>query len=230
MTFRGVMRFGTVEPISRRTYIPSPPCISLPLELPSAQSDLASHPHRSNLTRFASHSRAGNFKAAHEIYVKGCSAKYLDYPDYLLEMWLAFEHQNGTLSDLEFTMTKVKRQRRGLEAKRFRVSPFFPSDRFSVFCGSWVKRSADKLCMCRRLKQLANRLQSPRNQRPTQWKWTISSIRSSTPHQLQNDLATKRSTRLVRQRRNQRSNPLNHRPLLLLPPPFRRSRRGQFGL
>lgn len=67
------------------------------------------------------YSRAGNFKAAHEVYVKGCSAKGLDYPDYLLEMWLAFEHQNGTLSDLEFTITKVKRQRRGLEAKRIRV-------------------------------------------------------------------------------------------------------------
>lgn len=67
-------------------------------------------------------SRYGNLKEAHEVYVKGCSVRFLDYPEYLLEAWLSFEHQNGTLADLEFAITKVKRQRKGLEAKRYRVS------------------------------------------------------------------------------------------------------------
>lgn len=64
----------------------------------------------------------GNLKRAHEIYVKGCSSKGLDYPEYLLEAWLAFEKQNGNLADLEFAMTKIKRQKKGLEKKRYRVS------------------------------------------------------------------------------------------------------------
>lgn len=68
------------------------------------------------------YSRIGNFKKAHEVYLEGCSARFLDYPEYLLEAWLTFEHQNGTLADLEFTIAKVKRQRRGLEARRRRVS------------------------------------------------------------------------------------------------------------
>lgn len=64
----------------------------------------------------------GNLLRAHEIYVKGCSAKGLDYPEYLLEAWLTFEKQNGNLADLEFSMTKIKRQKKGLERKRYRVS------------------------------------------------------------------------------------------------------------
>lgn len=74
------------------------------------------------LLTFCSFSRRmGNLKTAHEIYVKGCSAKGLDYPEYLLEAWLAFEKQNGNLADLEFATAKIKRQKAGLERKRYRV-------------------------------------------------------------------------------------------------------------
>ena len=66
-------------------------------------------------------SRRGNIQKAHETYVKGCSARGLDYPDYLLEAWLAFEKQNGNLADLEFSMNKIKRQKKGLQRKRLRV-------------------------------------------------------------------------------------------------------------
>lgn len=65
--------------------------------------------------------RHGDFVKAHEVYVKGCSAKFLDYPEYLLAMWEQFEKTHGTLADLEFAVVKIRRQRKGLERKRFRV-------------------------------------------------------------------------------------------------------------
>ncbi|BGP20599.1 hypothetical protein JCM10213_007133 [Rhodosporidiobolus nylandii] len=64
--------------------------------------------------------RMGDYKRAHEVYVAGCSAKGLDYPEYLLDAWMTFEQEYGTLSDLEFTITKTKRQRKGLEKRRAR--------------------------------------------------------------------------------------------------------------
>lgn len=66
----------------------------------------------------ALHSRIGRFRKAHEVYIAGCAARFLDYPEYLLEAWLSFEKQNGTLSDLEFTLTKVKRQQKRIAARR----------------------------------------------------------------------------------------------------------------
>ncbi|GAA5869364.1 hypothetical protein JCM8547_008653 [Rhodosporidiobolus lusitaniae] len=64
--------------------------------------------------------RMGNYAEAHKIYVSGCSAKGLDYPEYLLDAWMTFETEYGTLSDLEFTIQKTKRQRKGLEKRRAR--------------------------------------------------------------------------------------------------------------
>ncbi|KAK4054023.1 Splicing factor [Microbotryomycetes sp. JL221] len=64
--------------------------------------------------------RRNNIPRAHEIYSKGCSAKGLDYPEYLLEAWLTFEKQNGNLADLEYSMNRIKRQKKGLERKRYR--------------------------------------------------------------------------------------------------------------
>ncbi|GAA5836247.1 hypothetical protein JCM11251_001440 [Rhodosporidiobolus azoricus] len=64
--------------------------------------------------------RNGNYQSAHEIYVAGCSAKGLDYPEYLLDAWMSFEEEYGNLADLEFTITKTKRQRKGLEKRRAR--------------------------------------------------------------------------------------------------------------
>ncbi|KAI5481378.1 pre-mrna splicing factor 24 [Pseudohyphozyma bogoriensis] len=64
--------------------------------------------------------RAGDLKSAHKVYQTGCTQKSLDYPEYLLEAWLAFEKHSGTLDDLEYTVRKVGRQKKGLEAKRMR--------------------------------------------------------------------------------------------------------------
>lgn len=66
--------------------------------------------------------RAGNFSTAHTVYADGCGAKNLDYPEYLLEAWLNFEKQNGTLIDLEFTLVRIKKQKKGIQARRERVS------------------------------------------------------------------------------------------------------------
>ncbi|GAA5883970.1 hypothetical protein JCM6882_002087 [Rhodosporidiobolus microsporus] len=64
--------------------------------------------------------RSGDYKRAHETYVAGCSAKGLDYPEYLLDAWMAFEQEYGNLADLEFTIVKTRRQRKGLEKRRAR--------------------------------------------------------------------------------------------------------------
>ena len=103
-------------------------------------------------------------------------------------MWLAFEHQNGTLTDLEFAITKVKRQRRGLEAKRLRVSP----NSFFVVSAIRFRERLTIVGMYRRLKQLVNRPRPSHNQQRIRWTSTISSIRSSkTPQPPRNDLAKK---------------------------------------
>ncbi|GAA5825178.1 hypothetical protein JCM5353_002251 [Sporobolomyces roseus] len=64
--------------------------------------------------------RAGRYQHAHEVYVQGCSARGLDYPEYLLEPWLTFERECGTAEDLQFALVKVKRSRKGLEKRRAR--------------------------------------------------------------------------------------------------------------
>lgn len=48
--------------------------------------------------------------------------KNLDFPEYLLQLWLEFERQNGTLVDLEFTISRIAKLKKGLEARRARVS------------------------------------------------------------------------------------------------------------
>lgn len=67
-------------------------------------------------------SRVGQYQKAHEVYSEGCSAKGLDYPEYLIEAWVLFETEYGNLADLEYTLVRSKRQRKGLERRRARVS------------------------------------------------------------------------------------------------------------
>ncbi|SCZ99629.1 BZ3500_MvSof-1268-A1-R1_Chr3-1g06168 [Microbotryum saponariae] len=64
--------------------------------------------------------RHNDIPTAHAVYVQGCSERSLDYPEYLIDAWEAFEIQNGNLADLEFSLTKIARQRKGLERKRER--------------------------------------------------------------------------------------------------------------
>lgn len=65
--------------------------------------------------------RLGSPQKAFEIYKDGCSQKGLDYPEYLLEAWLVFVRQNGAFGDFEYTLQRVKKQKKGLEGKRARV-------------------------------------------------------------------------------------------------------------
>jgi N-acetyl-beta-hexosaminidase len=44
--------------------------------------------------------------------------KNLDYPDYLLTAWLTFEHQHGSLVNLERTISTVKVARKILDHRR----------------------------------------------------------------------------------------------------------------
>ncbi|GAA5974409.1 hypothetical protein JCM21900_003545, partial [Sporobolomyces salmonicolor] len=62
--------------------------------------------------------RVGNYKRAHDVYVQGCSARGLDYPEYLIDAWMAFENECGTFDDLQFAIIKSKRQKKGLERRR----------------------------------------------------------------------------------------------------------------
>ncbi|GAA6048750.1 hypothetical protein JCM3770_003941 [Rhodotorula araucariae] len=64
--------------------------------------------------------RMGEYKRAHEIYTKGCAVKGLDFPEYLIEAWITFEHEYGLLADVEFALLKSKRQKKGLERRRMR--------------------------------------------------------------------------------------------------------------
>ncbi|KAK4702065.1 squamous cell carcinoma antigen recognized by T-cells 3, partial [Phenoliferia sp. Uapishka_3] len=64
--------------------------------------------------------RLGSLDTAQEIYKEGCSQKGLDYPEYLLEAWAVFVRQNGTFSEMEYTLGRIKRQKKGLEGKRAR--------------------------------------------------------------------------------------------------------------
>lgn len=63
--------------------------------------------------------RHGNFTRAREYYKKASNIK-LDYPEYLLEAWLMFEHHFGTLDDLEYTISKVNNIMKGINARRRR--------------------------------------------------------------------------------------------------------------
>ncbi|KAL8280474.1 hypothetical protein RQP46_007122 [Phenoliferia psychrophenolica] len=64
--------------------------------------------------------RLGSPQKAFEIYKEGCSQKGLDYPEYLLEAWLVFVRQNGSFGDFEYTLARIKKQKKGLEGKRAR--------------------------------------------------------------------------------------------------------------
>ncbi|GJN94155.1 hypothetical protein Rhopal_007229-T1 [Rhodotorula paludigena] len=64
--------------------------------------------------------RMGAYATAHSVYTAGCSERGLDYPEYLLDAWVAFELECGTLADVEFALAKSKRQRKGLERRRAR--------------------------------------------------------------------------------------------------------------
>lgn len=68
----------------------------------------------------------GAYATAHSVYTTGCSERGLDYPEYLLDAWVAFELECGTLADVEFALAKSKRQRKGLERRRARVRPASP--------------------------------------------------------------------------------------------------------
>lgn len=55
------------------------------------------------------------------MYSEACIVKGLDYPEYLLEAWLNFEKQNGTLPDLERAIVQIRKQKKGVENRRMRV-------------------------------------------------------------------------------------------------------------
>jgi len=65
--------------------------------------------------------RRGDLTRAREYYKKSSNIK-LDYPEYLLEAWLTFEHHFGTLDDVEYAISKVNNLMKGINARRKRVS------------------------------------------------------------------------------------------------------------
>ncbi|KAI7946357.1 hypothetical protein MJO29_010884 [Puccinia striiformis f. sp. tritici] len=63
--------------------------------------------------------RRGELTRAREYYKKSSNIK-LDYPEYLLEAWITFEHHFGTLDDLEYTISKVNNIMKGISSRRKR--------------------------------------------------------------------------------------------------------------
>ncbi|EHS64663.1 uncharacterized protein PGTG_21014 [Puccinia graminis f. sp. tritici CRL 75-36-700-3] len=63
--------------------------------------------------------RRGDLTRAREYYKKSSNIK-LDYPEYLLEAWLTFEHHFGALDDLEYAISKVNNLMKGISARRKR--------------------------------------------------------------------------------------------------------------
>lgn len=47
--------------------------------------------------------------------------KRLDYPEYLFDAWILFEHRDGTLGTLEKAMKMVKQQGKLVNARRLKV-------------------------------------------------------------------------------------------------------------
>ncbi|KNE89422.1 hypothetical protein PSTG_17121 [Puccinia striiformis f. sp. tritici PST-78] len=63
--------------------------------------------------------RRGELTRAREYYKKASNIK-LDYPEYLLEAWITFEHHFGTLDDLEYAISKVNNIMKGISSRRKR--------------------------------------------------------------------------------------------------------------
>ncbi|EGG01898.1 uncharacterized protein MELLADRAFT_91734 [Melampsora larici-populina 98AG31] len=63
--------------------------------------------------------RRGDLKRAREYYKKAANSK-LDYPEYLLQAWITFEHHYGSLEDLEYAVTKTNNLMKGIAARRKR--------------------------------------------------------------------------------------------------------------
>ncbi|KAH9820103.1 hypothetical protein DFH28DRAFT_1052402 [Melampsora americana] len=63
--------------------------------------------------------RRGDLKRAREYYKKAANSK-LDYPEYLLQAWITFEHHYGSLEDLEYATTKTNNLMKGIAARRKR--------------------------------------------------------------------------------------------------------------
>ncbi|KAG0143594.1 hypothetical protein CROQUDRAFT_109080 [Cronartium quercuum f. sp. fusiforme G11] len=63
----------------------------------------------------------GDLKRAREYYKKAANAK-LDYPEYLLQAWITFEHHYGNLQDLEYALAKTSNLMKGITVRRKRES------------------------------------------------------------------------------------------------------------
>jgi hypothetical protein len=44
-----------------------------------------------------------------------------DYPEYLFQSWQTFEHHHGTIVEIEAADAEVRKQMKGLNAKRARL-------------------------------------------------------------------------------------------------------------
>lgn len=61
----------------------------------------------------------GRVKDAHQTYTAAIG-QFLDYPEAILDAWVTFENQNGTLADLEYTLAKAARVQKGIDKRRAR--------------------------------------------------------------------------------------------------------------
>jgi hypothetical protein len=59
-------------------------------------------------------------EAARKLFANG-TKKRLDYPEYLFESWVAFEHRDGTLASLEKALSIVKHEMKFVSVRRQKV-------------------------------------------------------------------------------------------------------------
>lgn len=61
--------------------------------------------------------RRGNLDHARALYADG-AARRLDYPEYLLDAWLTFEHQYGDLQSIEEAMERIRKYMGAITIRR----------------------------------------------------------------------------------------------------------------
>ncbi|KAH8918091.1 hypothetical protein BT69DRAFT_1338476 [Atractiella rhizophila] len=91
------------------------------LELWQAVTKSATHRNSATawMIRTELETRRGLTAQAHESY-KAAVASHLDYPEYMLEKWIEFEHSFGTLEDLEYAQGRARKIRAAVARKRER--------------------------------------------------------------------------------------------------------------
>jgi hypothetical protein len=65
--------------------------------------------------------RRADIEAARDVYLQAVKNRF-DYPEYLFDAWTTFEHQHGSLEEVEHAEAEVQKQMRGINSRRARLA------------------------------------------------------------------------------------------------------------